>query len=160
MGHSTCHSGSIPLIYNPSTTHIMPQYHIIYDEYFQTINETPGISLDNRLDSLFGTSAHWTYTDAYTDDPYTFQSFWTGIHDPSLDQSFATKKKRRLQSITPFSLYGLQPTSILRHNIRRVHFQPTTDMGSRGSPITNLPHSGLHDAIVASTQGTPGHCPT
>jgi transposase InsO family protein len=160
VGHSTCHSGSIPLIYNPSTTHIMPQYHIIYDEYFQTINETPGISLDNRLDSLFGTSAHWTYTDAYTDDPYTFQSFWTGIHDPSLDQSFATKRKRRLQSITPFSLYGLQPTSILRHNIRRVRFQPTTDMGSRGSPITNLPHSGLHDAIVASTQGTPGHCPT
>jgi hypothetical protein len=36
IGHSSYHSGSIPLIYNPRTTHISPQYPIIYNEFFRT----------------------------------------------------------------------------------------------------------------------------
>lgn len=36
VGHSSCHAGSIPLIYNPSTTHISPQYHVLHDEFIKT----------------------------------------------------------------------------------------------------------------------------
>lgn len=36
IGNSTCHSSFIPLIYNPATTHITPQYHVIFDEHFKS----------------------------------------------------------------------------------------------------------------------------
>jgi len=59
IGHSSCHSGSIPLIYNPQTTHISPQYHVIHDEFFQTVAASSSETLDKHLDKLFPTSAHW-----------------------------------------------------------------------------------------------------
>jgi hypothetical protein len=36
IGSSTCHSSNIPLIYNPVSTHISPQFHVIFDESFHT----------------------------------------------------------------------------------------------------------------------------
>jgi len=40
ISNRTCHASSIPLIYNPWTAHIRPQYHVIYDEYFHTVSHT------------------------------------------------------------------------------------------------------------------------
>jgi hypothetical protein len=40
-----------PLIYNPTTTHITPQFHVIFDEYFKTatgnINTTESAYFEN-----------------------------------------------------------------------------------------------------------------
>lgn len=37
IGNSTCHASAIPLIYNPRSTHISPQFHVVYDEYFYSV---------------------------------------------------------------------------------------------------------------------------
>jgi len=38
IGTSNCHASHIPFIYNPSTYHITPQYHVTYDESFTSVN--------------------------------------------------------------------------------------------------------------------------
>jgi hypothetical protein len=35
IGNSNCHASSIPLVYNPATTHITPQFHVVFDESFK-----------------------------------------------------------------------------------------------------------------------------
>lgn len=57
IGHSSCHSGSIPLIYNPATTHVSPQYHIVYDEFFKTASRQLDTDHSEYLDKLFTSTA-------------------------------------------------------------------------------------------------------
>jgi hypothetical protein len=37
LGHSQFHAGSVALIYNPSTGHVSPQYHVVFDDDFTTV---------------------------------------------------------------------------------------------------------------------------
>jgi hypothetical protein len=52
VGHFSCHSGSIPLFYNPGTTHISPQYHVVHDEFFRTVAASPTTDIDTKLGTL------------------------------------------------------------------------------------------------------------
>ena len=94
IGPSSCHSGNVPLIYNPTTTHISPQFHVTYDEFFQTV--TPSTKpLNDILDQLFGTSAEWSYKDPYTDEPYTFATLWSGTSPVFPSPATGRKRKQR-----------------------------------------------------------------
>eukprot|EP00956_Cyclotella_meneghiniana_P017490 scaffold28544_cov39-Cyclotella_meneghiniana.AAC.1 len=37
VGFSPDHSTNVPLVYNPKTQHISPQYHVIFDDHFTTV---------------------------------------------------------------------------------------------------------------------------
>jgi hypothetical protein len=37
LGHSPFHAGSVALVYNPSTGHVSPQYHVVFDNDFTTV---------------------------------------------------------------------------------------------------------------------------
>ncbi len=37
LGHSPFHAGSVALVYNPSTGHVSPQYHVVFDDDFTTV---------------------------------------------------------------------------------------------------------------------------
>jgi hypothetical protein len=37
LGHSPFHAGSVALVYNPSTGHASPQYHVVFDDHFTTV---------------------------------------------------------------------------------------------------------------------------
>jgi hypothetical protein len=37
LGHSLFHARSVALVYNPSTGHISPQYHVVFDNDFTTV---------------------------------------------------------------------------------------------------------------------------
>jgi hypothetical protein len=37
LGHSPFHTGNVALVYNPSTGHISPQYHVVFDDDFTTV---------------------------------------------------------------------------------------------------------------------------
>ena len=39
LGHSPFHAGSVALVYNPSTGHVSPQYHVVFDDDFTTHKE-------------------------------------------------------------------------------------------------------------------------
>jgi hypothetical protein len=83
IGSSTCYASAIPLIYNPVTTHITPQIHLLYNEYFHTVNTHSSLDRDSYLERLFHTSARWLHKDEYLDKPHLFDSFWHGQEDQS-----------------------------------------------------------------------------
>ena len=37
MGHSPFHAGSVALVFNPTTGHVSPQYHVVFDDEFTTV---------------------------------------------------------------------------------------------------------------------------
>jgi len=76
IGTSNCHASAIPLIYNPISTHISPQYHVVYDEFFLTVNTSQDFDSNAYLNKLYQSSAKWIYKDPYSDNPHLFESFW------------------------------------------------------------------------------------
>jgi hypothetical protein len=95
VGHSSCHSGSIPLMYNTKTMHISPQYHVIYDEFFRTATGPLLTSPDEYLDRLYHSTARWMYEDNFTDTPYLFDSFWSGKHSPGITDTNPNRRKHK-----------------------------------------------------------------
>ena len=57
VGFSRHHSTSVPLILNPKTQHISPQYHVVFDDDFSTV---PAVSSElfrnQEFERLFGTA--------------------------------------------------------------------------------------------------------
>jgi hypothetical protein len=37
IGHSPSHAGSVALVLNPQTGHVLPQYHAVFDDLFTTV---------------------------------------------------------------------------------------------------------------------------
>ena len=37
LGHLPCHAGSVALVLNPTTLHISPQFHVAFDDEFNTV---------------------------------------------------------------------------------------------------------------------------
>ena len=50
VGFSPDHSTNVPLVLNPKTQHISPQFHVIFDDHFSTI---PAMVSDIKRDELF-----------------------------------------------------------------------------------------------------------
>jgi hypothetical protein len=85
VGPSTCHASNIPLIYNPTTTHMSPQFHVVYDEDFILVVPLPSTAAaDALLDKLYK-KAFWMHdhNNPLLTDSYPFTTFW--------DQSIPTK---------------------------------------------------------------------
>jgi hypothetical protein len=116
IGNSSCHAGSIPLIYNPQTTHISPQYHIVYDEYFKTVTGNDNFKQYAYLDKLLNTSAHWIYKDRFTDDPHVFEEFWSDSspnhHSTSSTQPHRKRKQSLTQQLPQQPLRGSSPLPV------------------------------------------------
>eukprot|EP00804_Cyclotella_cryptica_P000828 CCRYP_001075-RA/>CCRYP_001075-RA protein AED:0.12 eAED:0.13 QI:0/0/0/1/0/0.25/4/0/1066 len=57
VGLSPHHSTSVPLVLNPCTQHISPQFHVIFDDAFTTVPSLTNESeRDQRFEQLFSTS--------------------------------------------------------------------------------------------------------
>ena len=78
VGFSPLHARSVALIYNPSTTHVSPQFHIVYDEHFSSVSGNAAKSPTDLMDSLFET-AKWASEILHPDSPsaqYFFDDYW------------------------------------------------------------------------------------
>ena len=70
VGFSDNHAGTVPLIFNPKTKLVSPQYHVIYDEGFDTTAAScEGKDLQEKIFqslSLFGDhSEEWVFEDEF-----------------------------------------------------------------------------------------------
>jgi len=80
IGPSNCHASHVPLVYNPQTSHITPQYHVTYDKGFtsiSTIVSSSSLECDALLIKLYE-KATWLFKSPYstTDEVYDFSSVW------------------------------------------------------------------------------------
>jgi hypothetical protein len=148
IGNSTCHLSAIPLIYNPISTHISPQFHVVYDEYFHTVDCQSPSDRDAYLECLFQTSARWLYKDEYSDKPHLFESFWQGY-----THRINPKKRRSTQQASPPEAAELQDCTT--GSPSRGSTQRPTSQESDTIPIgvlTQIPHEG-----ATRGQNTPLH---
>jgi hypothetical protein len=73
VGFSSQHASTVAMIYNPSTKHITPQFHVTFDEEFSTVHLSDPTALESRLSKLADSPASWHFIDSYGDkDPYFF----------------------------------------------------------------------------------------
>ena len=93
VGHTLQHAGNVPLIYNPSTMYISPQYHVAFDNPFTTVCGSTEPLSDAFYKKLY-TDSSWLYKDTYGDpsDLHLFESFWAD--PPSLNKSYHMPLKR------------------------------------------------------------------
>jgi hypothetical protein len=66
IGHSLHHASNVILVYNPKTRLVSPQYHVVHDEIFDTVQISKSeaeaeANLEKMLDELF-ISARWQHT--------------------------------------------------------------------------------------------------
>lgn len=134
IGHSSCHSGSIPLIYNPATTHVSPQYHVVYDEFFKTASGGQETQNSVYLDKLYNSTARWFYHDKkISENPYFFDTFWSGSgNDKNTPEKPNKKRKHQTQiQVTQSTQYvsHLNQQQALHNRIQHV----SQDIPLRGS---------------------------
>ncbi|KAL7484019.1 hypothetical protein ACHAW6_009661 [Cyclotella cf. meneghiniana] len=108
VGFSPHHSTSVPLILNPRTQHISPQFHVIFDDAFSTVPSLTNESeRDHRFEQLFSTS-----TECYI-DPTDITPTSDLLDDHWLSPSeLAARNLRRQQALarsTPS--FGFLPSS-------------------------------------------------
>jgi hypothetical protein len=53
IGHSLQHSGNVPVVFNPQTTYISPQFHVVFDDQLTTVQEAACSFPDNFYSKLF-----------------------------------------------------------------------------------------------------------
>ena len=86
IGHSEPPTSNVIMVYNPATRLVSPQYHVVHDKSFDTVQLNMSTAdaehkLEEMLDALFITS-EWVHSNAYSDDikPHTthhyFNSSW------------------------------------------------------------------------------------
>ena len=62
FGHSPVHAGSVALVLNPGSGHVSPQYHLVFDDNFTTIqNICDGLVPSNWRE--FATNSSFSSTD-------------------------------------------------------------------------------------------------
>ena len=72
------HARTVALIYNPATTHVSPQFHLVYDEQFSSVSGHSNASTNDLIQSLFETSK-WASEILHPDSPsaqYFFDDYW------------------------------------------------------------------------------------
>jgi hypothetical protein len=64
VGFSSEHSSTVPLVLNPKTGCISPQYHVIFDDAFTTV---PSLTTETELNELFE-CLFWTAREKFVDE--------------------------------------------------------------------------------------------
>jgi hypothetical protein len=149
MGPSTCHASNIPLIYNHTTTHISPQFHVTYDEGFTSVLTTDPYLSETSLSRLYQ-KATWHHPPTDTASDYHFKSFW-------MPPNHATAgSKRAYQDISPQEAVnsshgrtGVSPANIMPEGV-----SPSLNVSEGVTPITTI-----HEGVSPSTNESEGVSP-
>lgn len=79
MGHSPSHAGSVALVLNPTTGHISPQFHVVFDDTFSTVPYMREGTVPPHWAELVRNS-----TEMATDKDFDLSRLWfEGEEDPS-----------------------------------------------------------------------------
>ena len=147
IGTSTCHSIAIPLIYNPRTTHVTPQFHVIFEEYFHTVNGPTSMDTTAYLAKLFNSTARWMHINPFSLEPHLFDSFW---HQ---DDPLPTCRKRKFSRPDSAPLRGSSELDFTGASEPPLRGSPTltsNDDPLRGSPTTRNIATASDAAIATS----------
>ena len=123
MGLSTRHATTVPLVLNPNTGYITPQFHVVFDDWFSTIatsvEDLPDLT-SHEWDRLFGDS-HYQYIE--DDDDLDYES--PAPHDVLHHSDFGNKQTTVTRSIETHD-----PPSVLPSHSNSPGIYPLNTPGS------------------------------
>jgi transposase InsO family protein len=125
VGHSPLHSSAIPLVLNLNTGHISPQYHVVFDDWFQTVSATEQDQPNFEHDDWYKTFGltEWQYV---PDDDVAIP--------PAMGQSELATLHRR------DSLLIVREQADVQQPIRREHDPATVPLPAQAPvPVTAPP---------------------
>jgi len=148
VGPSAQHASNVPLIYNPSTTHVTPQFHVVHDEGFTSLTHLPTANHEHMMDQLFQKAA-WIHPGKCDSDSefHYFDSFWDDSPGPKPAPS--TRKKRSHDEICSSSDHTLPPVSGSSTLVDSTVSEPTDVNLSNTSPVSG--HEG--DQLQSVSKG-------
>jgi hypothetical protein len=85
VGHLRHYSRSVRMVWDPQTNLVSPQFHVMFDDYFDTVHSPdPNINHIDTMDRLFRDNIY-TYDDPFRNDlPYLFSHGGADIHPDNL----------------------------------------------------------------------------
>ena len=86
VGFSQVHSSLVPLVLNVTTGKISPQYHVVFNDKFATVNSLPTEdSLKNQWARIFKLGGEFYLDIEYNDDGNIKTSDWPRLNDEWLN---------------------------------------------------------------------------
>jgi hypothetical protein len=103
VGNSAQHAGTVPLVYNPQTTHVTPQYHVTFDDAFMTVSGGAAALPDSTYQRLFN-SDEWLFKSSFYDDlnQHLFDTYWQSP-PPHRSSSSPRQRSHRFRKQPPSS---------------------------------------------------------
>ncbi len=137
VGHSLVHSGNVPVVYNPRTSHISPQFHVVHDDQFTTVTGASSEFTDQFLERLYN-NYKWFHNDnfAATTDLHYLETYWSDPPSSKLDQRKSKKLKRGSQPQFDDTHLSKDCISKHPHSEPAVHSEPAN--ASEQAPINEL----------------------
>jgi hypothetical protein len=91
VGHLHHYSKSVPMVWDPKTNLVSPQFHVMFDDNFDTVQAPdPNIKQSDTMDRLFKTN-RYLYNDPFGNEyTYIFTSRGANIHPDNLTPTIET----------------------------------------------------------------------
>lgn len=159
VGFSPLHSHTVAMIYNPSTQHVTPQFHVTFDESFSTVHIHDPTALETRLTQLCASKSTWHYSDIHGDpDLYLFPDITPSPEHPTVTPVVTHATTNTAPTVQNNPTYKPVPISTAfwhwktANNIHAEVFQCTT------VPSPHTP-SFAFSVSTANTECTPATVP-
>jgi len=97
---SLVHAGNVPVIYNPLTTHVSPQFHVVHDNQFTSVLCSSSTLSDEFYQQLYE-EAKWLDTPVLAssaDNIYTFDAYWSTPPLSKQKSKICSKYKKNIAS--------------------------------------------------------------
>ena len=149
MGTSRYHTSTVPLVLNTSTSYILPQFHVVFDDWFATVGsseeDTPDFQSKEWL-SMFG-SSRFQYVLEDKDD------FTANNPDQKTKEQLKRQDDIDLQQSTyapssPLSTYRMPPAQLERGNQQQFK-------SSQSATPSSLPSAAPFNSSAPSSLPTP-----
>jgi hypothetical protein len=91
IGHLHHYSKSVPMVWDPKTKLVSPQFHVMFDDNFDTVQAPdPNIKQSDTMDRLFQTN-RYLYDEPFGNEhTYLFTSGGANIHPDNLTPTIET----------------------------------------------------------------------
>ena len=140
VGQSKHHASNVALVFNPRTQLVSPQYHVVFDEDFETVESSDPQQMEANIrmmsDQLFQ-DHEWIHCDDFTDpeDPHPHRYFDVGWDISRIYEDLRQRKKQSTKQLARL----IQNNSRLRKElgIPKYRTDNTSDL-SASDPVSNI----------------------
>lgn len=152
LGHSPLHAGSVALVLNPSTGHVSPQYHVVFDDKFTTVNHMRTGTVPSNWRDLVENSSFCS-----TDEQFSLADVWLrentfSTDDPASAPPLPTAEAIEVSEGASTPLSSHVPTTPLPPPSEGDHLSPPLVSEGDAVDFSDSPSSPLASACEGDAE--------